>query len=117
MSETEFDFEVIATGSFLDGDPAFLGKVYRVETVMIRLNSVALEAYFKGLTNLVADDFESEEACYLYNWGALKHKKEFERAVADVLGFDPEVGGLSIRQIRSEVFGVVYITVEKKVEN
>lgn len=99
MSETEFDFEVIATGSFLDGDPAFLGKVYRVETVMIRLNPVALNDYC--------------DAAMHRGHRGVQQLLAFKEKIAAALGFDRDKGSFAVRQIQTEVFGVVYITEEK----
>lgn len=113
MNSNKFEIEVIASGSFLDADPGYGGKTYRVETRTIRLNPIAMNAYLSCRMNLVIEDFGSREEYGEYETQKRLNKISFERKVAEILGFDQEVAHVNIQQIVSEVFGVAYITEEE----
>lgn len=113
MNSNKFEIGIIASGSFLDADPGYGGKTYRVETRTIRLNPIAMNAYLSYHFNHDIEDFDSREEYEEYKMEKRFMKINFEKKVAEILGFDPEVANVNIQQIVSEVFGVAYITEEK----
>jgi hypothetical protein len=118
MKNNEFDFDVIARGSFLDHDTGSLDssgrqKVYSIEAITIRLNHIALNDW------LLSEILNVRE-CYVAGpegdrkWE--EHKAEYKarrdawkKAVVNKLGLDTDAGSVCITQALSEVFTVVYI--------
>lgn len=113
MNSNKFEIEVIASGSFLDADPGFCGKTYRIETRTIRLNPIALEEYFSGNICYGIEDFESREEYEEYIVSKKLIRDGFVGKVSEILGFDRDKANVNISRIVSEVFGVAYITEEK----
>lgn len=113
MNSSKFEIEVIASGDFLDNDPSFNGKTYRVATRTIRLNPIAMNVYLSCQLNLGIEDFDSREEYDEYETKKRLKKISFEKNVAEILGFDQKAAHVNIQQIVSEVFGVAYITEEK----
>ena len=113
MNSSKFEIEVIASGDFLDNDPSFNGKIYRVKTRTIRLNPIAMNAYIFSRMTMDIGDFDSREEFEEYAAEKRLKKIAFENQVAELLGFDQEITHVNIQQIVSEIFGVAYITVEE----
>ena len=112
--KNEFAVQVVAKGSFLDSDPGYGGKVYEVETATIRLNHVAMNEWiFTQVTN-DRECYDTDEEWKQYLDEKKKRAEEFDRKIADALGFDTSVASVRVSQVVSEVFGVAYIS-EKKV--
>lgn len=112
MDNNKFDLEVIATGDFLDNDPGFNGKTYRVATRTIRLNPIAMNAYIMSQAHQSIDCFDSLEEYDDYIDRKRLKKIAFTKQVAEILGLDTEVFHVNIQQIFSEIFGICYITEE-----
>lgn len=113
MNSNKFELEVIASGDFLDSDPSFKGKVYQVATRTIRLNPIALNAYYMSRESDTIYDYDSRNEYEACKENKRVKRLAFEKQIAEILGFDPEISHVNIQQIVSEVFGVVYITVKE----
>lgn len=112
--KNDFAIQVVAKGSFLDSDPGYGGKVYEVETATIRLNHVAMNEWIFAQVMNDRECYDTDEEWKQYLADTKTWAGEFEKKIADALGFDTSMASVSISQVVSEVFGVAYIR-EKKV--
>lgn len=106
-----FAVQVITSGSFID-QPSGSGKVYIVETAIVRLNPAALGAWYKAIVNdwdYVDFDADEEYQAYLDEKRGLM--MEFEQNIAQAVKFRPAAGveKINVSQIVSEVFAVAWI--------
>lgn len=113
VDSSKFEIEVIASGDFIDNDPSFRGKAYRVATRTIRLNPVALDEYSDSIERTPDDWFDSREEYEAYAAEKRTRRAAFEKKVAAALGFDHEVPGVTVQRVISEIFAVVCIAEEK----
>lgn len=112
--KNDFAIQVVAKGSFLDSDPGYGGKVYEVETATIRLNHVAMDEWIFAQATNDRECYDADEEWKQYLAEKKKRAGEFEKKIADALGFDTSMARVNVSQVVSEVFGVAYIR-EKKV--
>lgn len=113
MDSNRFAVEVIASGDFIDNDPGFRGKAYRVATRTIRLNPVALDEYIASIERTPAEWFDSREEYETYAAEKRTRRAAFVKKVAVALGFDHEVPGVTVQRVISEIFAVACIAEEK----
>mgnify|MGYP001020434667 CR=1 FL=1 len=103
----EFCIQVISKGAYVDypGD----GRMFIVETTVIRLNYIALNEWNSSECLNCRDCYETDE-----EWNAHKaeyaQKREAVRAqIIDSLGINANKGGIYITPSQAEVFTVVHI--------
>lgn len=106
----EFAVQVIAKGSFVDR-PSEGGKTYLVETATVQVNHVALREWYKGISFVDREWFDTEE-----EWEHCKAERrallqEFKEKLGAAVGFDPGPGkeNINVEQVVSEVFAVCWI--------
>lgn len=105
----EFSLQVISSGSFLDNDPGFRGKVYLVETATIRLNHIAMNEWADAQIYNCRDCYENDQDYQDYLARKEAIKKAFDDKIISALGFGRAAGSICITQAVSEVFTVVHI--------
>lgn len=107
----EFAVQVIARGAFLDNDPGYGGKVYRVETATIRLNHIALNEWLCNQANRCREDFDTDKEWAAYMDRQRNITNELNRKIAAAAGFPPipDNANVNVQQVISEVFAVAYI--------
>lgn len=106
-----FAVQVITSGSFIDR-PSGSGKVYIVETAIIRLNPAALGAWYKAIVNDCDwHDFDTDEEYQAYINEKKRLMLAFEQNIAQAVRFRPAAGveKINVSQIVSEVFAVAWI--------
>lgn len=108
MNEGGFQAQVIARGICEDAS-SIPDKVYVIETIIIRLNQVALNEW------IMSEEW-NERGCYNTDgeWEEYKTKKAvmrkaWEAKVAEMLCIEIVGGSLCIREALAEFFSVVYI--------
>ena len=108
FQKDEFAVQIISTGSFLDDDPGYRGKVYMVETATVRLNHIALNEWADTNISNCRECYETHQEWMDYLAMKEARKKVFEEKVAAAVGFHA-AKGISVAQVVSEVFTVAYI--------
>ena len=108
FQKDEFAVQIISTGSFLDGDPGYRGKVYQVETATVRLNQVAQNEWFDTRVFNSREDYDTHQEWMDYLSRKEVQKKAFDEKVAAAVGFHA-TKGISVAQVVSEIFTVAYI--------
>lgn len=110
FNSNNFAVQVIAAGSFAD-KPSYSDKTYLVETVTVRLNPIALNAYILSRACEDKECFESEEAWNDHVSKKLADRKNFTELLAKEIGFECSnaFDELNVKQIVSEVFAVAWI--------
>lgn len=108
FQKDEFAVQIICTGSFLDDDPGYRGKVYQVETATVRLNHVALNEWSDTHISNCRECYETDQEWKDYLALKEARKRAFEEKVASAVGFHA-TKGISVAQVVSEVFTVAYI--------
>lgn len=110
FNSNNFAVQVIASGSFAD-QPVYADKTYLVETVTIRLNPVALNAWLDTVAYDDRDCFENTEEWSDYIGRKADSRIEFKKHLAQIVGFACKDAGreVSVKQIVSEVFAVAWI--------
>lgn len=103
-----FAAQLISSGSFVDADPSFNGKVFLVETATVRLNPTALNEWVDAQVHNCRECYDTEEEWQEYKKLKKERQEALDRKVAAVAGFDAE-DGISVTQVISEVFAVAYI--------
>ena len=106
-----FAVQVITSGSFID-QPSGSGKVYIVETAIVRLNPAALKSWYKAIVNdWDCFDLDTDEEYKTYLDEKRGLMMEFEQNIAQAVKFRPAAGveKINVSQIVSEVFAVAWI--------
>ena len=108
----KFAVQVIARGSFVDSDTGN-GKVYIIETTVLRLNYVALNVYLDSeclnCRECYADGEEGDRAWEEHKAEKSKKRNEWENAIKETLGLNNcSTGSVCITHSQSEVFTVVH---------
>lgn len=105
----EFAIEVLAKGGFLDHDNGYEDKTYEVVTYTLRLNHVALDAYWKSIATQDRLDFEERQEYLDYLAEKNAAKAAFENKIAEMLDVNPdrEKQSFAISQVVSEIFTAV----------
>jgi hypothetical protein len=103
-----FTIQLIAKGSFVDNS-AGSTNTYLVEVFTLRLNHIAFNEWLLSEMLSKHDCFNTTK-----EWEAHKAKYKARRdtvnmKIIEALGIDPESGSVSITQLLSEVFTVIYI--------
>lgn len=111
----EFKVDVIARGSYIDQPYGEEDERFSVEAITVRLNHVALNAWFSSQMHNVRECYEDGEAGD-HEWEA--HKAEYKRRgeewkanvlCALAIRAEPERESISITQAQAEVFTAVHI--------
>lgn len=104
-----FSIEVLAKGGFLDHDDGYGDTTYKVVTYTLRLNHVALDAYWKSIATKDGLDFEEHQKYLDYLAEKDVAKVVFENKIAELLDVNPdhEKQSFAIRQVVSEIFTAV----------
>lgn len=110
-----FAIEIVSAESFLDDDPGFK-KPYTVQTYVIRLNHVALDAWRAATAT---DDMEDDETWAAWHPGedrqtyraaVDKRMADFKAQIAAALQITgAATGSFSVVPVLSEIFAVAYI--------
>ena len=109
FKKNEFSIQIISSGAFLDNDPGYRGKVYLVETFVIRLNHIALNEWLLVQARNYRDHYETEQEWQDYLAQKEIQLQAFNDKVAAAVGCDPSAGSITITQALSEIFTVVNI--------
>jgi hypothetical protein len=118
----EFDFEVIARGAFIDdlrSGGAYPKSLYRVETITLRLNHIALNDYNLSIVGNVrecySDGAEGDKEFESHKEEYRRRRDVWEKTIIDRLGLETGKGiGVFMGHVESEIFTIVY-TVRMKV--
>jgi hypothetical protein len=118
----EFEFDVIARGSFIDdlrSGGAYPESIFKVEAITLRLNHIALGDYHDSMASNVRECYpggaEGDKEFELYKEECHRRRKVWEKTIIDRLGL--ETGEetekvdrrVVIKQVGMEIFTVVYI--------
>ena len=98
-AEKEFDFEVIAEGSFEDAG-------YTISTIVIRLNPAAMNEYIMSINMNCRECYETEEEWENHKAKKTAERRAWERKMLDRLKFTGDTG-YSITKAVSEIFTAV----------
>jgi hypothetical protein len=113
----EFDFDVIARGAFIDDlrcGGVYPESLFRVETITLRLNHIALGDYVDSIVSNVrecyADGAEGDTEFKLHKGEYQRRRDVWEKTIIDRLDLETgEEAGVFVKQVQSEIFTVVYI--------
>ena len=107
-----FAVQVIARGSFTDSATGS-DKMYIIETIVLRLNYLALIGYNESLCHecreCYADGEEGEQEWQEYKARQTEKRKAWEDSIKDSLGIRNSAGSFHITQSELEVFTVVHV--------
>ena len=104
----EFAIQVITKGAYVDNGTGD-GNAYLVEAYTIRLNHVALNAWIFSETMNCRECYDTNEEWEAHKAKYEERRKVWNKQIVEILGIDPDQGGVSITQSQSEVFTVVHI--------
>jgi len=113
MDTKGFVVAVISRGDFVDDlrSEDSPDAIYRMQTATLRLNRVALDAYYEGIQHNTLDTYGRDaDGIAAYKANCDKHKAaalDFERQVKVALGFDPD-RNLRIVKVEAEVFAAFW---------
>lgn len=99
MTDKKFDFEIVAEGSFKS-------EGYTVRTIVIRLNSTALNEHILSRDWNDRDVYETDEEYEAYKQRKYEERRQWERKILDGLKFTQDAG-YSITKSVTEIFTVV----------
>lgn len=109
----ELAIEMIATGSTIDDDPGYQGKIFEIRTWTFRMNHVGLDRW--NLSDEVWWEerfFHDPEARAEYEAKKADHEQKraaLEAELREKLGADLTAGGFHVTQNLSEIFTAVQI--------
>lgn len=107
-STDELAIEMIATGSTIDDDPGYQGKVYRILTWTFRLNPTGLNRWiFSDTLTVWPECYETREEFEAVKARKERQREELEAEIRDQLGIQGD--GVTITQNISEIFTAVQI--------
>jgi len=105
----QFELQIIAKGAFVDSNSNH-GKTYLVETTVVRLNWVALNAWLLSITSNSRDCYKTQEEWDAHRVFMQKKQDTVKARIIELLGIGPVgSGSICITQTQSEVFTVVHI--------
>ena len=106
--EDRLAIELIASGSTLDNDPGYQGKVYRILTWTFRMNHVGLNRWiFSDTLTVWPECYETREEFEAVKARKEHRREELEAEIRDLLGIMGD--GVTITQNISEIFTAVQI--------
>ena len=105
----DFALEVVCKGSFLDSDPSYGGDVFLIDTIVVRLNHVALNAWLGASIVNEPECYETHQEWIEHSEKKARMLREVRYKIAALLDIDRSAGSLSITQGVSEIFTVVHI--------
>ena len=104
----EMAVEVIATGSTLDSDPGFKGKIYEIRTWTFRLNHIGLNRWIHTDTLTVWPEcYETREEYEAIKAEKERQREELEADIRVLLGITGD--GVTITKNLSEIYTAVQI--------
>ena len=106
--ENEIAVEVIATGSTLDSDPGFKGKIYEIRTWTFRLNHIGLNRWIHTDTLTVWPEcYETREEYEAVKAEKERQREELEEDIRILLGITGD--GVTIAKNIAEIYTAVQI--------
>lgn len=102
----EFAVEVLSRGSFID--TSFPEKVYRVETMTLRLNWVAMNEY-NIYPVMDREDFDTDEEWNEYEVKRMDAQQEWRENLLRAIGLDG-CDCVYVRQVITEIFALCRMT-------
>lgn len=104
----EFALQVIAKGSYVDNGSGG-GKSFLIETTIIRLNHIALNAWLLSIMSNCRECYNTDEEWEAHKAEYAERREAAKAQIIDALGIDADKGSICITQSLSEVFTVVQI--------
>lgn len=105
----KFELQIIAMGAFVDSN-SNPGKSYLIETMVVRLNWVALNAWLLSITSNSRDCYKTQEEWDAHRVFMGKKHDAVKARIIELLGIGPVgSGSVCITQSQAEVFTVVHI--------
>lgn len=109
FDSNEFQLDLISRGAYVDNGSS-PEKSYLIETTVIRLNWVALNAWVLSITSNCRDCYETNEEWEAHRTMMGKKHDAVKTQIIDLLRVDPATGSVCITQSQSEIFTVVHIS-------
>lgn len=106
----EFAIQVVANGSYID-DGSGGGKSFVIDTTVIRMNHIALNAWILSETLNCRECYETNEEWEEHKTEYAEKRKTVKRQIIEALGIDQNNGSISITQSQSEIFTIVHISI------
>lgn len=107
--QNEFAIQLMAKGSFVDSGVGN-GCSYLVEAFTIRLNHIAMNAWILSEMMDSRDCYSTDDEWEAHKVEYKAKRKSVHELILKALDIDPNAGGISIKQVQSEVFSVVRIS-------
>ena len=104
----EFAVEVLSRGSFID--TSFPEKVYRVETMTLRLNWVAMNDFLVFSDTMDREDFAADAEYSEYLTQQAEARLKWRKNLVQAIGLDESRGTIYITKVISEIFAVCQMT-------
>lgn len=102
--------EMIATGSTIDDDPGYQGKVYRILTWTFRMNHVGLNRWIMSDTVTVWPEcYETREEYEAVKAEKERQREDLEAEVKELLGRKLSAGSFVLSKNMAEIFTAVAI--------
>lgn len=104
----DFVVQVIAKGSYVDRGSGG-GHSFLIETTIVRMNHIALNAWILSKTMNCRECYETNEEWEAHKAEYKERRNSVKAQIINALGIDASKGSVCITQSQSEVFTVVYI--------
>lgn len=110
MDNNNFDFQVIASGSYIDDNTGAEGLSFMVQTFLLRLNHIALNQWILAHAFNSRDTYDTDAEWEDYLSTVKTRQDKFTKAITDALGINRNRGSVCINQAQAEVMSVVFIS-------